>query len=555
MKLDTATNEKVQADVVVVGGSAAGITAAIEAAKYGVNVVLINKGRVGFSGSAPTSDGETAAIFHPEDSPEALLKETLEGGEYLNVPKLVEILVKRSNQTVEMLEIFGVPYARDAKGKMRLYKELGQNYPRTPSVNGSGPAFTLALRKEALHRGVRFYENMMVHSLFLNKNSVSGCLSLDMIKGKNVLFNCKAMILAAGGATDLYPHATANYKTTGDGYWLGWNAGLEFINMEFVEFSVLPAPNGVPLSSGGIKPLTGRGARFYNSLGERFMERYDSERKELVKRSQLVYALYRETKEGRGPILMDLTKIPEEVYDVLENVHHLGILRKLRELGVDYRKEKFQWISPAVHTFLGGIRINEHCETSARGLYAAGENAGGVYGADRVGTYLTACATFGTIAGKNAARWALGSGRTKLPEETVLEKVAEIELLRKKSSGGAPQILKEKIRKIAGEYTGCERNEIGLKKAVKFFEQTLSEEIRNVRAHSPGELVQALEARNLCITGKMIAAAALKRNETRGQHRRVEYAESDPSWLKWLILKNEMGSLKIREEKIPLSSK
>ena len=198
-----------------------------------------------------------------------------------------------------MLEVFGVPYARDGDGKLRLYRELGQNYPRTPSVNGSGPAFALALRKEALHRGVRFYENRMVHSLFLDKDkdAVSGCLSLGTIHGENVLFHCKAVILAAGGATDLYPHATANYKTSGDGYWLGWNAGLEFINMEFVEFSVMPAPNGVPLSSGGIKPLTGRGARFYNKLGERFMERYDPERKELVKRSRLVHALYREIKK------------------------------------------------------------------------------------------------------------------------------------------------------------------------------------------------------------------------------------------------------------------
>jgi len=543
-------DEIVKSDVLVVGGAGAGVTAAIEAAKYGVSVVLIDKGRVGFSGSTPTSDGETAAIFHPDDTAEKFLEETVEGGGYLNVRELAEVLVAEGNQAVDKLSVFGVPFVREPNGEIKLYQELGQKCPRTPSVHGGGSAFSLALRKEALHRGVRFHENMMALELILDGNSVSGCLAVNVVNGKIVLFNSKSVILAAGSATDLYPYATATYKTSGDGYWLGWTAGLEFINMEFVEFSAMPAPDGIPLSSGGIKPLTGRGAKFYNAFGERFMEKYDFQRKELVKRSELVHCLYKEIKEGRGPIYMDATEISKKEFDALEQ-HHLGILEKLNGCGVNYHKEKFEWISPAVHTFLGGVRIDGNSQTQIRNLYAPGENAGGLYGADRVGTYLTACAVFGFRAGMNAAKVALNTGLLNPSWEILGQKLREIDKIRLKREGRPAASVKKEIKEIACQSIGYERDEDGLKSAIKRFERIMNEEIFKIQVGTIEDFIKTLEIRNLCQTGRMIATAALSRKETRGQHRRMDYPKSDNSFRKWMIIKKDGEKVRVSEEKIP----
>ena len=540
----------VKADVLVIGGAAAGVTAAIEAAKYGVDVALIDKGRVGFSGSTPTSDGETAAIFDPDDNVENFLAETLEGGEFLNVKELAKILVAEGNHAVDKLSIFGVPFARTPDGRIKVYKELGQKCPRTPSVHGGGPAFSLALRKEALHRGVKFHENMMALELLMNSDSVCGCLAVNVNDGKTVLFYAKSIILAAGSATDLYPYATATYKTTGDGYWLGWKAGLEFINMEFVEFSVMPAPDGIPLSSGGTKPLTGRGAKFYNASGERFMERYNPERKELVKRSDLVYGLYKEIKEGRGPVFMDATEIPAEEYDSLEQVHHLGILERLQGCGVNYRKDRFEWISPSVHTFLGGVRINANGQTQIRNLYAAGENAGGLYGADRVGTYLTACAVFGFKVGMNAAKASLRSNLIEPSQKSLKQKLREINKIKTKREGKPAGTIKKEIKDIAIKNIACERNEQGLRKAIKRFENIVQEKIFNIKVANVKDFIKTLEIRNLSQTGRMISEAALRRKETRGQHRRTDFPERDDAFRKWILLRNDQNKIRIQEEKI-----
>jgi len=544
-------DEIVDTDVLVIGGAAAGVTAAIEAAKYGLNVVLADKGRVGFSGSTPTSDGETAAINHPEDSEEVYLKETIEGGGFVNVRELAEVLIKEGNQAVEKLEIYGVPYIRNPDGKIKVDRESSMSYPRTPNVKGGGPAFSLALRKEALHRGVKFYENMMAHELVLAESSVNGCLSINVTNGKNIYFHSKAVILAAGSATDLYPHATADYKTTGDGYWLGWNAGLEFINMEFLEFRIMVAPYGVPLPSAGIGHIRKAGAKFYNALGDQILRKTDPDRKKLVQRVESAYGLYKEIKEGRGPIYMDATAVSEEDYYYLEHVIETGILKKLRDLGVDYRKERFQWFSPGLHTFLGGVRIDGNCLTSVPGLYAAGENAGGVYGADRNGNYLTACAVFGFRSGTHAAKTAMNTDRKEIPWQKIQEKLQELNKIKDKREGNPPNEVRNELKETAGNYLAFDRDKDGLKVAIRKFDDIMEEGIYRARVKNLSDFVKILEIRNLCLTGRLIAEAALRRTETRGQHLRVDYPKMDSSWQIWILLRKEGGKIRITEERIP----
>jgi fumarate reductase (CoM/CoB) subunit A len=539
-------------DIIIVGGGTAGTTAAIEARNFGVNVVLVDKGRLGFSGSSCTSDGETSAVFSSDDSPEQFLKEALQGGEGVSIRKLTEILIYESKQAVEKLSIYGVPYAKTASGDLDFYRELGMSHPRTPKVLGGGPAFMLALRKEVMHREVRVFEDVMVHELLLGPDGLPcGCLGINAKTGESILFKAKAIILAAGSATRMYPYSTANFLTTGDGYWLGYEAGADFINMEFPEFSIMPAPGGEPLHTGGIKPLTGRGAKFFNRLGERFMERYDPQRKELVKRSHLVRALYQEIKEGRGPVCMDLTHLTEDDFQRMETVQRLGIINKLKQAGVNYREDRFEWISPAVHTFLGGIRTNEHGETSVPGLFAAGENAGGVYGADRVGTFLTACAVFGFRTGRSAARYALRNPLQSVKTAGLQKTLENFRKFAEPRPGKTPERLEAKLRETAGDHLTLERNEAGLKEAIRKLSHIKDHELNQMRIETMKDIVKGFEIRNMASTGIMVARAALVRKETRGQHQRKDFpSRNDGAWLKWIILKKEGGGINVTEEKI-----
>jgi fumarate reductase (CoM/CoB) subunit A len=280
------------------------------------------------------------------------------------------------------------------------------------------------------------------------------------------------------------------------------------------------------------------------------MGRYNPERKELVKRSDLVYGLYKEIKEGRGPVFMDATEIPAEEYDSLEQVHHLGILERLQGCGVNYRKDRFEWISPSVHTFLGGVRINANGQTQIRNLYAAGENAGGLYGADRVGTYLTACAVFGFKVGMNAAKASLRSNLIEPSEKSLKQKLREINKIKTKREGKPAGTIKKEIKDIAIKNIACERNEQGLRKAIKRFENIVQEKIFNIKVANVKDFIKTLEIRNLSQTGRMISEAALRRKETRGQHRRTDFPERDDAFRKWILLRNDQNKIRIQEEKI-----
>lgn len=543
-------------DVLVVGGGPAGATAAIEARNFGAEVVLVDKGRFGFSGSACTSDGETSGVFSAEDSPERYLEEAFSGGERVGDRVLMETLIRDSRQTVERLGLYGVPYARTASGELDLYKELGMSHPRTPKVLGGGPAFMLALRKEVMHREVRVIEEVMVHDLLPGPGHLpSGCLGIHTRTAEPILLRAKAIVLASGGATRMYPHSTASFLTTGDGYWLGYMAGAEFINMEFPEFSVLPAPGGRPLHTGGIKPLTGMGARFYNRLGERFMERYDPERKELVKRSVLVRSLYQEIQEGRGPVCMDLTHLAEDELQRAENVQKLGIINKLKDAGVRYRKERFEWISPAVHTFLGGVRTDEHGATRVPGLFAAGENAGGVYGADRVGTFLTACAVFGFRAGRSAARFASRNPLRPLAAGDTRAALGGLKPFSAPRPGIAPETIESELRRTAGDHLTLERNETGLEEAVRTLTDIKDRRIGGMRVGSTADIVRGLEIRNMALTGIMVAKAALARKESRGQHQRKDFpATGDRKRLRRILLEKNSAGLSVREDGLRLQA-
>lgn len=539
--------ECIKTDVLIVGGGLAALCAAIESAKYGVEVTVVDKGRIGSSGSSPTSGGCPQVFLppvlggHPDDSREVYFADIVKGGDYLSDQGMVEILVDESPQRVIEEERWGVPFRKKQDGKFETYITFGMSYPRVGIVERDGAGLMHALRKEALHRGIRPVENVMITKLVLDGSSVRGAVGIDVTSGSAFLLKAKCIVLAAGSALGMFPYSSASFLTTGDGYALSWDAGLTFLNMEFIEYTLIPAPNGRPFPTGGIKPTIARGAKFYNRLGERFLTKYDPERMELSTRWKIVEAIYSELKAGNGPCFLDASDLTEPTMP----------LKKLeRAYGINWRQEKIPYV-PAAHSFLGGVMIDRKCATGISGLYAAGETAGhgGIFGADRVGGAIAACQVLGSRAGKFAAFEALEKEVLNI-SATCADKEEKRWHSLTRSAGLRPDELYRKIQRVCWENVGIIRNGNDLSSSINMLEEIEHTELQVKGLH---DLIRAMEVKNIALTAKLVALAAFERNESRGQHRRQDYPEkNNRDWLKWVLLRKEGETICVNRKDLPL---
>lgn len=534
-------------DVLVIGGGLAAACAAIESAKYGITVTLVDKGRLGSSGSTPTSGGNPQVFFpaelggHPKDSAEQMLKDIVEGGEFLNDQEAAEIVVDESAQRVLEAAAFGVPYLKTPEGKFESYITLGMKFPRMGPVDQHGAGLMQALRKEVLHRYVSVVERVMITSLLTDNDHIVGAFGVDTKSGEFFIFEAKSVVLAAGGATGMYLNRSANYSTTGDSYALAFQLGIPLMNMEFTEFTVIPTPRGIPFSTGGIKPTLAAGAKFFNAVGERFLKKYDPERMEQTTRSLLVNAIHMEIAAGRGPCLLDATMI-KETTRTLERVGEA--------LGVDHKKERIP-CEPAIHSNLGGVVIDHECRTEVDGLFGAGEAAGhaGAFGADRASGAIAACHVHGHRAGKYAALEALRKDVKSPPAKQVQEEKKKLEKLGREG-GESPLIIERQLQNICKDSMGVKRSESGLREGLERLEK-LAETPMNVSF--PTDLIKALEVKNLILTAQIIGQSALERRESRGQHQREDYPTQDnASWLKWITLRKTMEAVSVNTRQVPI---
>ena len=556
--------DRVSSDILVIGGGAAAAATAMEAAKFGLSVTLVDKGRLGRSGSTPESGGALNAWMPaefcqqpcPEDSQDIFFSDVVKGGDYLNNQKLTRIFIEESTQIFMELAQSGIPADKDGQGKYPMRKNLGYSYPRAAmsSLHGGGFVLMTFLRKEVLHRGCRTFENVMVTRLFKREGEIAGALGLDTSTGDYIVFQAKAVVVAGGSATRLLRYNSCNFQTSGDSYGLTYNVGAELMNMEFPEFTVIPTPvikgRRVIIHCGGSIPSINSGARFFNRLGERYMERYDPTRLELTTRGVMVLANFLERKAGRGPVYMDMSFIPEEKYALIEN--HIPIV-PIKGAGVDPRQSRVEW-SPALHTFLGGARIDEDCQTTVPGLYAAGEAAGhgGTFGADRIGTAISACLVFGRRAEKAAARFAMKTNSKGILGKEIRHELGRVESYQKKS-GLSPGQTQERIMDQSWKTLNVLREGAGLEGALAEFIRIQKDEIPQLKATNPNQLVAALEAENLALTAEMMARAALARQETRGQHNREDYPVSNnQQWLSWIILRKGPSNMELSTTPIPI---
>lgn len=542
--MELKTPQTVNTDVLVIGGGAAGLKAAIEAKKHALDVVLLSESPVGFRNNTAFSGGAFAAsgIWKGAgDSPEVYLRDTITAGCLINDRRLVDVMTHEATQQVYDLMQFGVNFEKQ-DGDLKIQHSPGHTYPRHVVGVKAGISLTRPMREYAASIGVQFEEGILVTKLLKVRDMVAGVLGIDH-NGQVLVFKAKSIILATGGAGELYLRSDNALGTTGDGYALAYEIGASLRDMDFVQF--YPTALGEyarKIYDYGL--LVSQGATIRNSLGEDILEKYGIKELKLMTRDILSRAMMIEIAENRGigdNLALDFTGIPEEEFKIVHQFTHSR-----------YYPEKVL-VAPTAHFFMGGVEINENCETEFDGLYAAGEVCGGTHGANRIeGNALTETLVFGTIAGDRAATRASKMKQIPAPGSQV---AAEMERLRDLVSHQGRENLNElqqSLKRTMWHKVGVIRNEKSLADAQREI-LALREQLQAVSPTDYRQLSQAIKLGNMLTVSEMVCKVALARTESRGAHYRTDYPEqNDAQWLKMIEVRCHNGEMTLRA--VPVNS-
>jgi len=516
----------VQCDVLIIGGGAAALVAALEARKAVDDVAIVCKGRVGRSGNTIVSAAQFA-VSDPDspDSIERHFQDTLLGGQGINDEALVQLLASQVGHRVRDLEGYGVPFVR-VEGELRRQLAPGNSSPRCVSVQAGdhpqatqGLSITLPLLKQVVSRGVRLIERTPVFQLLVEEGQVCGAIGLDVEGQRAMVLQAKAVVSACGGGGQIFALTDNTLDVSGDSYALALEAGATLRDMEFVQF--YPSCMTSPLKTIIPTRLFAQGAVLRNKAGERFMPRYDPDRAEMATRDVMSRAIFLEMQRtGEQGVHLDCTRIPP---DVMEQ-QHPTLVRALQKRGLDLQKD-YLTISPTVHFIMGGVKIDSRCQSTVPGLYAAGEAAGGLHGANRLSSNaLSETIVFGAIAGRQAASYAKGTKGPTLPRTdmglVVHPRKGDISL----------REVKEALQRIMWEGVSIVRSEESLQEArLKVRGCRLA--LGKCPVSTFADIVELLQIQRMGITAEAIVASALQRTESRGAHYREDYPSSDEGWL------------------------
>ncbi len=398
------SDEVVDCHVLVIGSGGAGVRAAIEAEQYG-DTVLVSKTIVGKGGCTPMAEGGYNAVLKELDSCEGHYEDTLRGGAYLNDPGLVRVLVDEAPDRMADLIRWGAVFDVDECACVAQRPFGGQRFPRTCYAGDrTGHEMMTTLTEHLADTKVETYQEVSIISLLEYEGRVSGAMGLDR-NGEVMLFRSDSTVIATGGGTRVYDISTNSSSGTGDGYALGYRAGAEVIDMEQIQFH--PTGAVYPYDARGrlvTEAVRGEGGLLKNKSGERFMTRYDPERMELSTRDVVSRSIATEILEGRGTghggVYLDVTHLPASQIESRLPV----MLEQFLKFGVDIRVEPME-VAPTAHHIMGGLRIRPDGATTVKGLFACGEVAGGVHGANRLGgNALAETQVFGKRAGEGAGK-------------------------------------------------------------------------------------------------------------------------------------------------------
>jgi succinate dehydrogenase / fumarate reductase flavoprotein subunit len=580
-------------DVLVIGAGGAGLRAAIEAAANGVSVGLICKSLLGKAHTVMAEGGIAAALSNVDERDNWMVHfaDTMRGGQYLNDWRMAELHAKEAPDRVRELEAWGALFDRTKDGRILQRNFGGHKYPRLAHVGDrTGLEMIRTLQDYGIYQGIDVHMECTIIHLLKNSERITGAFGYEREKGQFKLFGAKAIIIATGGIGRAYKITSNSWEYTGDGHSLAYHAGAELMDMEFVQFHPTgmvwpPSVRGILVTEG----VRGEGGILLNKDNKRFMfddipelyrtqtanneeegwrytqgDRLAKRPPELLTRDHVARCIVREIKEGRGSphngVFLDISwiksKIPHAADHIMKKLP--GMYHQFRKLAdIDITKEPME-VGPTTHYMMGGIRVNADTQMSTvPGLFAAGEAAAGLHGANRLGgNSLSDLLVFGKRAGEFAARFAKenAAGTIKATEvETIAAKALQPF---ERTAGETPYQLQYELQEVMQDLVGIVRKEEELLKGMEEL-KTLQHRLNNVQVTGNREYNNgwhtALDLHNLLTVSEAITLAAIERKESRGAHFREDYPmKNDQTGNNNIVVfKGENGQMQLKRIQMP----
>ena len=579
-------------DVLVIGAGGAGLRAAIEASASGVSVGLVCKSLLGKAHTVMAEGGVAAALGNVDDRDawSVHFADTMRGGQYMNNARMAELHAKEAPERVRELEGWGALFDRTTDGRILQRNFGGHKYARLAHVGDrTGLEMIRTLQDHGIHQGLDVHMECTILELLKDGNRVVGAFGYDRERGRFRVFRARSVVLATGGIGKAYRITSNSWEYTGDGHALAYEAGADLVDMEFVQFHPTgmvwpPSVRGILVTEG----VRGEGGLLKNKDGHRFMFddipdlykhqtadnveegwRYtqgdkDARRPpELLTRDHVARCIVREIKEGRGSehcgVYLDIAWIKERLSNGSEHIKKKlpSMYHQFKQLaGIDITKESME-VGPTTHYVMGGVRVDPDTQMSrVPGLFAAGECAGGLHGANRLGgNSLSDLLVFGKRAGEHAAAFAKEHDAGVVNTDQVGE-IAQRALQPFSRDGEGPYAIQQDLQVMMQGLVGIVRQDTEIQRALDGLVQL------NDRANQVGVIGHreyntgwhtALDLRNLLTVSEAVARAAIMRQESRGAHFREDYLAKDDAWGKQniVIRKAPDGVMQVGCEPIP----
>ena len=544
-------------DVLIIGAGGAGLRAAIEALAQGVRVGVVCKSLLGKAHTVMAEGGIAAAMANVDTSDDwrAHFRDTMRGGKFLNNWRMAQLHAQEAPERVRELEQWGALFDRTENGDILQRAFGGHTFKRLCHVGDrTGLEMIRTLQDRGVHMGIDVYMECTITRLLKDGDRIAGAFGYWREQGRFVVFRAKSVIICTGGIGKAWKITSNSWEYTGDGMALAYDAGAELMDMEFVQFH----PTGMVWPPGvqGIlvtEAVRGEGGVLRNKNGERFMERYDPKKMELSTRDVVARSIYTEVREGRGTehggAYLDISQKPAEyVKRKLPSMYH----QFLELADVDITKGPME-VGPTCHYMMGGIRVDaETAQASIPGLFAAGEAAVGLHGANRLGgNSLSDLLVFGRRAGLSAAEHAK---RTEMPpidpsqiEEAAQQMLAPFE----RPDGDSPYAIHEDLQSVMQSLVGIFRDEADLRRALSELEQlnarTARVRVEGSRLFNPGWHL-AWDLHSMLTVAEAVTRSALTRRESRGAHSRIDYPGLDDVWgKKHNVVVKKVGTMTLVE--------
>jgi succinate dehydrogenase flavoprotein subunit len=585
--------ETFEHDVLVIGAGGAGLRAAIEASAAGVRVGLVCKSLLGKAHTVMAEGGIAAALANVDerDNWKVHFADTMRGGQYLNNWRMAELHAKEAPDRVRELEAWGAVFDRTKDGRILQRNFGGHKYPRLAHVGDrTGLEMIRTLQDHGVHQRIDVYMEHTILSLLKDGDRVIGAFGYERERGRFKIFRAKAVVLATGGIGRAYKITSNSWEYTGDGHALGYEAGAELIDMEFVQFHPTgmvwpPSVMGILVTEG----VRGDGGILTNKEGRRFMfddipdnykaQTADSEEEgwrycqgdknarrppELLTRDHVSRCIVREIKEGRGSphggVFLDISWIKQKLPNAAEYIKRKlpSMYHQFKQLAdIDITEEPME-VGPTTHYIMGGVRVDPDTQmTRLPGLFAAGECAAGINGANRLGgNSLSDLLVFGKLAGEFAARFARENRHSNIDKGKVDMIASETLAPFERSDGENPYQVQKDLQETMQGLVGIVRNENEMRQALgridDFKTQAEKAGVTGNREYNPGWHT-ALDLKNLLTVSEAITRAALERKESRGAQFREDYPQKDEAFGKvnTILSKAQDGSMQIRLEPLP----